>query len=194
MTLILKLDLDMVKMYLHTKNEASMSRGSKVIAWTDRNTDTQTDTQTHRQTHRHDWKHYLPAYTGGNNRPAGVCITDYDTFGELLCINGQMHNFSKQHITGNKCARKFSKQLLLMLFTHVCRSILISIRVLWTLSRVLMVWWKTSNGSRTENPIKKLRSTNFKWKVPFLDGSTGHALLFWRAQLCSERVLRVRVQ
>ena len=39
MTLILKLDLDMVKMYHHTKNEVSMSRHSKVIA--------QTDTQTH---------------------------------------------------------------------------------------------------------------------------------------------------
>ena len=49
MTLILKLDLDMVKMYLHAKNEVSMSSGSKVIAWTDRNT----DRQTHRQTHRH---------------------------------------------------------------------------------------------------------------------------------------------
>ena len=46
MTLILKLDLDMVKMYLHTKNEVSLLRGPKVIAWTDRNTDTQTDTQT----------------------------------------------------------------------------------------------------------------------------------------------------
>ena len=32
MTLILKLDLDMVKMYLYTKNEVSMLRGSKVIA------------------------------------------------------------------------------------------------------------------------------------------------------------------
>ena len=32
MTLILKLDLDMVKMYLYTKMEVSMSRGSKVIA------------------------------------------------------------------------------------------------------------------------------------------------------------------
>ena len=32
MTLILKLDLDMVKMYLHTKNEVSMLRHSKVIA------------------------------------------------------------------------------------------------------------------------------------------------------------------
>ena len=33
-------------------------KGSKVIAWTDRNTETQTD--------RHDRKHYLPAYAGGN--------------------------------------------------------------------------------------------------------------------------------
>ena len=48
MTLILKLDLDIVKMY--TKNEVSMSTASKVIA--------QTDTHTH--TRR---KHYA----GGNN-------------------------------------------------------------------------------------------------------------------------------
>ena len=53
MTLILKLDLDMVKMYLHTKKEVSMSRGSKVIAFTDRNTDRHTDRHTERQTHRH---------------------------------------------------------------------------------------------------------------------------------------------
>ena len=32
MTLILKLDLVMVKMYLHAKNEVSMLRASKVIA------------------------------------------------------------------------------------------------------------------------------------------------------------------
>ena len=63
MTLILKLDLDMIKMYLHTNNKASMSSSSKVIAWTDRNTDRHTDTQTH----RHDRKHYLPTYGGGNN-------------------------------------------------------------------------------------------------------------------------------
>ena len=42
MTLILKPDLDMVKMYHYTKNEVFMSRHSKVIA--------QTDGQTHRQT------------------------------------------------------------------------------------------------------------------------------------------------
>ena len=52
MTLILKLDLDMIKMYLHTENELSMLRGSKVIAWTDRNTDRQTDTDRNRQTDR----------------------------------------------------------------------------------------------------------------------------------------------
>ena len=45
MTLVLKLDLDMVKMSHYTKNEVSMSGHSKVIACTD----TQTDRQTHRQ-------------------------------------------------------------------------------------------------------------------------------------------------
>ena len=40
-----------------------MSRSSKVIAQTDRQTHTQTDTQTH----RHDRKHYLPTYAGGND-------------------------------------------------------------------------------------------------------------------------------
>ena len=73
MTLILKFGLDMVKMYLHTKNEVSMSRGSKVKDRTDRNTDRQrqTDgqTDTHTQTHtdRHDRKHYPPAYADGKN-------------------------------------------------------------------------------------------------------------------------------
>ena len=40
MTLILKPDLDIVKMYHHTKHELSMSNASKVIAQTDRHTDT----------------------------------------------------------------------------------------------------------------------------------------------------------
>ena len=62
-----------------------MSRGSKVIAWTDRNTERHTDTQTHRQTHRqtdrhtdrHDWKHYLPAYAGGNYKYNHIMV-DHD--------------------------------------------------------------------------------------------------------------------
>ena len=62
MTLILKLDLDMVKMYHHTKNEISMSTGSKVIAQTD--TDRQTDRQT--QTDRHNENITSTAYVGGN--------------------------------------------------------------------------------------------------------------------------------
>ena len=52
-TLILKLDLDMIKIYLHAKNEVSMSRGSKVIARTDRNTGTQRDR--HTDTGRHTY-------------------------------------------------------------------------------------------------------------------------------------------
>ena len=41
MTLICKVDLDIVKMYRHTKNEVSMSTGSKDIVRTD--TDRHTD-------------------------------------------------------------------------------------------------------------------------------------------------------
>ena len=40
MTMTLKIDLDVVKMYLHTKNEVPMWSSSKVIVWTDRQTDT----------------------------------------------------------------------------------------------------------------------------------------------------------
>ena len=46
MTLILKLDLDIMKMYRHTKNKVSRSKHSKVRAQTDTHTDRQTDRQT----------------------------------------------------------------------------------------------------------------------------------------------------
>ena len=76
MTLILKLDLDMVRMYLHTKSEVSMSSGLKVIICTDGHTDRHTETQTDRHidrhtdrhTDRHDRKHYLATYAGGKKR------------------------------------------------------------------------------------------------------------------------------
>ena len=58
MTLILKLDLDMVKMCLHTKNEAPRFSGSKIIAWTDGHTDRQTD--------RLERNYYLSACADGN--------------------------------------------------------------------------------------------------------------------------------
>ena len=54
MTLKLKFDLDIVKMYLYTKNEVSMSRGSKVIARADRNTDRHTE-MTENITYPHTW-------------------------------------------------------------------------------------------------------------------------------------------
>ena len=57
MTLILKLDLDMVKMYLYTEDEVPNYSSSKVIAWTDRQTDRQTHTQTDRQTDTHTDRH-----------------------------------------------------------------------------------------------------------------------------------------
>ena len=66
MTLILNLDLDIVKMYHHTKNEVSMSTTSKVIARTDRQTDTDTHTLTH--THTHYENITSTAYAGGNNK------------------------------------------------------------------------------------------------------------------------------
>ena len=62
MPLILKLDLDMIKMSHHTKNEISMLRHSKVIARTDRQTHTYRDTQTHSQKHKHtDGMETLPS-------------------------------------------------------------------------------------------------------------------------------------
>ena len=48
MILILEPDLDIVKMYHHTKSEVSLSTGSKVIA--------QTDTHTHAHIHTHTTK------------------------------------------------------------------------------------------------------------------------------------------
>ena len=54
MTLVLKHDLDMVKMHYHTKNEVFMSRHSKVIA----QTHTYTHTHTHRWTDRHTHRQY----------------------------------------------------------------------------------------------------------------------------------------
>ena len=60
MTLILKPDLDILKMYHHTKNKVSISIASKVIA--------QTDTQTDSQTHTHDENINSTTYAGGKKR------------------------------------------------------------------------------------------------------------------------------
>ena len=49
MTLVLKLDLDMVKMYVYTKNEVLSFSSSKVITQTDRHID------------RPKWNYYLSA-------------------------------------------------------------------------------------------------------------------------------------
>ena len=58
MTLVLKLDLDVVKMSHHTKNEVSRSTHSKVIACTDTQTHRHTDRQTHTHTHTHTHTQY----------------------------------------------------------------------------------------------------------------------------------------
>ena len=56
----------MVKMYHHTKNEVSMSTGSKVIAQTDTHTQRQTDRHTH--THTHNKNITSTTYVGGKNQ------------------------------------------------------------------------------------------------------------------------------
>ena len=67
MTLILKLDLDIVKIDHHTKNEVSMSTGSKVIARTDIHTDRHTDTmKTLTLPHTREVKITCPIRMGGN--------------------------------------------------------------------------------------------------------------------------------
>ena len=61
MTLKLKHDLDIVKMYHHTKNEVSMLTSSKVIAQTDRQTDTHTHTHmTKTKPPPHTWEVNIP--------------------------------------------------------------------------------------------------------------------------------------
>ena len=76
MTLILKLDLDMVKMYLHSEKKRSFYvKGFKSYSL-NRQKHRQTDTQTD----RHDRKHYLPAYAGGKYRSS-----PFDNF-----VNGDM--------------------------------------------------------------------------------------------------------
>ena len=61
MTLILKLDLDMLVTYLHAKNEVNRSSGAKVII--------RIHTQKDRQM---GYNHYLPAYAGGKNHYLAV--------------------------------------------------------------------------------------------------------------------------
>ena len=60
MPLVLQLDLVMVKMYHHAKNEVFMSRHSKVIA--------QMDRHIHKHTDIHSMKTLSSAYGGGNNK------------------------------------------------------------------------------------------------------------------------------
>ena len=60
LTLILKLDLDMVKMYLHTKPH---QKWTSYVKWFK---NCRMHRQTDRQTDRHDRKHHLPTFAGGN--------------------------------------------------------------------------------------------------------------------------------
>ena len=62
MALILKLDLDIVKKYHHTKNEVSVSTHSKGMTQTDTHTGTQTNTQMIEENITSN------AYAGGNKQ------------------------------------------------------------------------------------------------------------------------------
>ena len=79
MTLVVKLDLDIIKIYMCTKNEVPTFSSSKVIIWTDsqtaRQTDIWTDRQTHIQTDRQTQLKLLPtAYADGTNVQHGCFI------------------------------------------------------------------------------------------------------------------------
>ena len=90
MTLIFQLDLDIVKMYYHTKNEVSMSTGSKVIA--------RTHTHTQRLTHTHT--HYenitSTAYAGGKN------IGHMDLIFHVHIPGADVHTCAKNQVSMNK--------------------------------------------------------------------------------------------
>ena len=70
MTLVLKHNLNIVKMYVYTENEAPTFNGSKLTAWTD----TQTHKQTHRQMHRLDWNYYLSVYADSKYLSRGTNV------------------------------------------------------------------------------------------------------------------------
>ena len=55
MTFLLKLDLDIIKMYVCTKNEVPILSGSEVIVWTDRQTEKETDLTKIITYHIHGW-------------------------------------------------------------------------------------------------------------------------------------------
>ena len=82
MTLILIFDLDMVNMYHHTKNEVSMSTGSKVVARIDRQIHTHKQIDTHTETHRQDENITSTAYAGGNESIGpNSNVTKFDEIG-----------------------------------------------------------------------------------------------------------------
>jgi len=66
MTFVYENDLDILQMYLHTKNKHSRSRLSEVRAL-------QTDRQTDRHRARCDRQHYHAAFVGGKNQWRGDC-------------------------------------------------------------------------------------------------------------------------
>ena len=81
MTLTYELGLDILKVYLHTKNEVSRSRLSKVRARTG---------QTHRQTDRHtDWP-TRPKVVPSASRVVIICDRERTRY-EQICIGWLLH-------------------------------------------------------------------------------------------------------
>ena len=92
MTLVLKRDLDIVKMCLHTKNEVSIARHSKVIA--------QTDRQTHSRTQTHIQTDSMKTFTSGSNNKycfQFLSITNSNVQEDINCT-GQVIDNTRQRL------------------------------------------------------------------------------------------------
>ena len=87
-----------LKMYRHTKNEISMSRLSKVVAQTYRQTHTETNKQT-------VWTDFLPAYTGGNKW--------------MMCVHIWAASHYLQSLTSVTMSRIFLMQCQLVAFLSI---------------------------------------------------------------------------
>ena len=90
MTLILKLDLDMVKMYLYTEDEVPSYSSSKVIAWT--------DTQTHRHTDRQTDLSEIITYPHADGKNSHRCEGEHESVDDYV-QNVSMNLVSHWHLS-----------------------------------------------------------------------------------------------
>ena len=90
MTLILKLDLDVVKMYLYTEDEVPSYSILKVIAWT--------DTQTHRQTDLSEIITY-PHADGNKHVTLHHCYLERPC--QFACLQSRLNRLSQARVQHN---------------------------------------------------------------------------------------------